>query len=116
MFAPTDDALAKIPNAGLDKLLADKDALTKALTYHVVGGNLTPKQLGNGSFDTLEKSRVTTSGSGMTYTVNDSSKLVSGNVPTANATVCIVDTVLMPPKRWAPSRGAGANNSAPRGR
>ncbi|MFF1501522.1 fasciclin domain-containing protein [Streptomyces sp. NPDC058316] len=99
VFAPTDDAFAKIPKADLDELLADKAALTKVLTYHVVGGKLTPKQLGNGAFDTLEKSRVTTSGSGMTYTVNDSSKVVCGNVPTANATVYIVDTVLMPPKR-----------------
>lgn len=99
VFAPTDDAFAKIPKADPDKLLADKAALTKVLTYHVVGEKLTSKQLGNEVFDTLEKSRVTTSGSGMTCTVNDSSKVVCGNVPTANATVHIVDTVLMPPKR-----------------
>lgn len=96
VFAPTDDAFAKIPKADLDKLLADKAALTKVLTYHVVGQKLTPQQLRKGSFDTLEKSALTTSGSDMTYTVNDSSKVVCGNVRTANATVYIVDTVLMP--------------------
>ncbi|THA34915.1 fasciclin domain-containing protein [Streptomyces sp. A1277] len=97
VFAPTNDAFAKIPKADLDKLLADKAALTKVLTYHVVGRELTPKQLEKGSFDTLEKEELTTSGSDMAYTVNDSSKVVCGNVPTANATVYIVDTVLMPP-------------------
>ncbi|MEU2246270.1 fasciclin domain-containing protein [Streptomyces sp. NPDC019224] len=97
VFAPTNDAFAKVPKEDLDKLLADKAALTKVLTYHVVGQKLTPKQLEKGSFETLEKSELTTSGSGTTYTVNDSSKVVCGNVPTANATVYIVDTVLMPP-------------------
>ncbi|MEU8625332.1 fasciclin domain-containing protein [Streptomyces sp. NPDC048669] len=98
VFAPTNDAFAKIPKADLDKLLADKAELTKVLTYHVVGEKLMPKQLEKGSFETLEKGELTTSGSDMTYTVNDSSKVVCGNVPTANATVYIVDSVLMPPK------------------
>ncbi|WP_329113349.1 fasciclin domain-containing protein [Streptomyces sp. NBC_01465] len=96
VFAPTNDAFAKIPKADLDKVLADKDQLTKILTYHVVGQKLAPQQLENGSFDTLEKSKLTTSGSGTSYKVNDTSNVVCGNVPTANATVYIVDTVLMP--------------------
>ncbi|MFC8270972.1 fasciclin domain-containing protein [Streptomyces sp. NPDC057271] len=96
VFAPTNDAFAKIPKADLDKVLADKETLTSILTYHVVGQKLTPQQLENGSFETLQKSKLTTSGSGESYTVNDSSKVVCGNVPTANATVYIVDTVLMP--------------------
>ncbi|MFJ5850376.1 fasciclin domain-containing protein [Streptomyces sp. NPDC092903] len=98
VFAPTNDAFAKIPKADLDKLLADKAELTKVLTYHVVGEKLAPKQLDKGFFDTLEKGKLMTSGSNMEYTVNDSSKVVCGNVPTANATVYIVDSVLMPPK------------------
>lgn len=96
VFAPTNDAFAKIPKADLDKVLADKATLTKILTYHVVGQKLTPKQLENGSFETLEKGRITTAGSGESYKVNDTSTVVCGNVPTANATVYIVDTVLMP--------------------
>ncbi|MFD8208853.1 fasciclin domain-containing protein [Streptomyces sp. NPDC059695] len=96
VFAPTNDAFAKIPKADLDKVLADKATLTKILTYHVVGQKLTPKQLESGSFETLEKGKITTEGSGEEFTVNDSSKVVCGNVPTANATVYIVDTVLMP--------------------
>ncbi|MEU8460848.1 fasciclin domain-containing protein [Streptomyces sp. NPDC029003] len=96
VFAPTNDAFAKIPKADLDKVLADKDTLTKILTYHVVGQTVTPGQLANGSFDTLEKGKVTTAGSGESYKVNGTSNVVCGNVPTANATVYIVDTVLMP--------------------
>ncbi|MGW6685414.1 fasciclin domain-containing protein [Streptomyces sp. NPDC054961] len=96
VFAPTNDAFAKIPKADLDKVLADKAMLTKILTYHVVGERLTPKQLGNGSFDTLEKSKIATRGSGETYEVNESSNVVCGDVKTANANVYIVDTVLMP--------------------
>ncbi|MEU3442341.1 fasciclin domain-containing protein [Streptomyces griseoincarnatus] len=96
VFAPTDDAFGKIPKATLDKVLNDKEMLTKVLTYHVVGQKLTPEDLENGSFDTLEKSKVMTSGSGESYTVNDSAKVVCGNVKTANANVYIIDTVLMP--------------------
>ncbi|WP_406124049.1 fasciclin domain-containing protein [Streptomyces sp. NBC_00989] len=96
VFAPTNDAFAKIPKATLDKVLNDKAQLTKILTYHVVGQKLTPANLENGSFDTLEKSKLTTAGSGESYTVNDSAKVVCGNVKTANANVYIIDTVLMP--------------------
>ncbi|MBM7058169.1 fasciclin domain-containing protein [Streptomyces durocortorensis] len=96
VFAPTNDAFAKIPKADLDKVLADKEMLTSILTYHVVGEKLAPQQLESGTYDTLQKSTLTTKGSGENYTVNDTSKVVCGNVPTANATVHIVDTVLMP--------------------
>ncbi|MFR9799162.1 fasciclin domain-containing protein [Streptomyces sp. MS06] len=96
VFAPTNDAFAKIPKATLDKVLNDKAELTKILTYHVVGQKLTPQDLQNGSFETLEKSKLTTSGSGESYTVNDSAKVVCGNVKTANANVYIIDSVLMP--------------------
>ncbi|EGX54523.1 lipoprotein [Streptomyces zinciresistens K42] len=96
VFAPTNDAFAKIPKATLDKVLNDKAQLTKILTYHVVGQKLTPKDMEKGSFTTLEKSKLTTSGSGESFTVNDSAKVVCGNVKTANANVYIVDTVLMP--------------------
>ncbi|MFF8467133.1 fasciclin domain-containing protein [Streptomyces griseus] len=96
VFAPTNDAFAKIPKADLDKVLADKEMLTSILTYHVVGEKLSPTQLESGTYDTLQKSPLTTKGSGENYTVNDTSKVVCGNVSTANATVHIVDTVLMP--------------------
>ncbi|AZM51278.1 fasciclin [Streptomyces sp. WAC 01529] len=96
VFAPTNEAFAKIPKADLDKVLSDKAQLTKILTYHVVGQKLAPKDLESGSFATLEKSELTTAGSGESYKVNDSAKVVCGNVETANANVHIIDTVLMP--------------------
>jgi uncharacterized surface protein with fasciclin (FAS1) repeats len=96
VFAPTNDAFAKLPKADLDAVLADKAKLTSILTYHVVGQQLTPKQLESGTYPTLQKSTLATSGSGESYQVNDASKVVCGNVPTANATVYLVDTVLMP--------------------
>ncbi len=54
VFAPSNDAFDKIPKADLDKLLADKEELTKVLTYHVVGEDITQEQLQDGSFKTLE--------------------------------------------------------------
>ncbi|WAL98732.1 fasciclin domain-containing protein [Streptomyces sp. Je 1-369] len=96
VFAPTNDAFAKIPKADLDKVLNDKAQLTKILTYHVVGQRLAPEDLKSGSYETLEKSKLTTSGSGESYQVNDSANVVCGNVRTANADVHIIDTVLMP--------------------
>ncbi|MBK3585058.1 fasciclin domain-containing protein [Streptomyces microflavus] len=96
VFAPTNAAFEKIPQADLNALLNDKEELTKVLTYHVVGEKLTTKQLEDGTYKTLQGSDLTVKGSGTDFTVNDSSKIVCGNVPTANATVNLVDTVLMP--------------------
>ena len=95
VFAPTNDAFGKIPKADLDKVLADQATLTKILTYHVVPGRLTPAQLA-GTHKTLEGGEVTVAGSGTDFTVNGNSAVVCGNVQTSNATVYIVDTVLMP--------------------
>ncbi|RKE17973.1 fasciclin domain-containing protein [Streptomyces sp. TLI_171] len=95
VFAPTNDAFAKIPKADLDALLADKAKLTKVLTYHVTPEKLAPTSLA-GTHKTLEGSDLTVTGSTPDFTVNSNSKVLCGNVQTANATVYIVDTVLMP--------------------
>jgi uncharacterized surface protein with fasciclin (FAS1) repeats len=95
VFAPDNAAFAKIPAATLKSVLANKAELTKILTYHVVPKRLTPAELATGSFPTVEGGSVKSSGSGMAYKVNDAN-VVCGNVQTANATVYIVDTVLMP--------------------
>jgi uncharacterized surface protein with fasciclin (FAS1) repeats len=95
VFAPTNDAFKKIPAADLSKVLADKTTLTSILTYHVVTGKLSPAQLA-GTHKTLQGTDLTVTGSGTTFTVNGTSMVVCGNVQTANATVYIVDTVLMP--------------------
>lgn len=95
VFAPTNDAFAKIPKDQLAQVLADKDQLTKILTYHVVAGKLSPDQLA-GTHKTLEGENLTVSGSGEDFTVNGTAKVVCGNVQTENAVVYIVDGVLMP--------------------
>ena len=95
VFAPTNDAFNKIPAATLKKVLADKKTLTSILTTHVVSGKLTPEQLA-GTHKTLEGGSITVTGSGTDFKVNGTSSVVCGNVQTANATVYIIDTVLMP--------------------
>lgn len=96
VFAPTDDAFAEVPKKDLDALLADKEALTQVLTYHVVPGQLTPEQVA-GTHKTLEGTELTVEGSGEEFMVGESQAMVlCGNVPTANATVYVIDGVLMP--------------------
>jgi uncharacterized surface protein with fasciclin (FAS1) repeats len=98
VFAPTDDAFAKIPKATLDKVLADKATLTKILTHHVIAGKLSPDQLA-GEHKTLAGDMVDVTGSGASFKVDNSggaASVLCGNIPTANATVYVIDTVLMP--------------------
>ncbi len=96
VFAPSNDAFAKIDKKTLNKVLADKAMLTAILTEHVVGQKLSPDMLA-GKFKTLNpKQGVTVTGSGEDFTVNGDAKVVCGNVQTANATVYIIDTVLLP--------------------
>ena len=95
VFAPVNGAFAKIPKADLDKVLADQDMLKKILTYHVVAGKIAPGQLA-GMHKTLEGQDLTVSGSGSDFKVNGTSAIVCGNIPTRNATVYLVDSVLMP--------------------
>ncbi|PTU55435.1 fasciclin [Sphaerisporangium cinnabarinum] len=94
VFAPVDDAFAKIDAATLDSLKTDSDTLTKILTYHVVPGQLTPDQV-VGEHETVEGGTVEVTGSGDELMVNDAA-VVCGGVMTQNATVYLVDTVLMP--------------------
>jgi uncharacterized surface protein with fasciclin (FAS1) repeats len=96
VFAPTNDAFAAVPKPTLDKALGDpKGLLTTVLTYHVVQGQLTPDQLA-GSHKTLQGGTIQVTGSGQDFTVNGNSRVVCGNIKTANATVYLIDQVLLP--------------------
>ncbi|WP_424533005.1 fasciclin domain-containing protein [Sphaerisporangium viridialbum] len=97
VFAPTNDAFKKLGKRKLDKLLADKNALTKVLTYHVVQGRKTPDDLKRGSFTTLEGGKITTRNSRNKIKVNDA-QAVCGNLQTRNATLYLIDGVLTPKK------------------
>ncbi|MFF8186155.1 fasciclin domain-containing protein [Microbacterium sp. NPDC016588] len=95
VFAPVDDAFAKIDSATIDTLKTDSDLLTKILTYHVVPGQIAPDAI-DGTHATVEGQDVTVSGSGDSIKVNDAN-VICGGVQTANATVYLIDSVLMPP-------------------
>jgi uncharacterized surface protein with fasciclin (FAS1) repeats len=96
VFAPTNDAFAAVPKPTLDKALGDPNGLlTTVLTYHVVQGQLAPDQLA-GSHKTLQGGTLEVTGSGEDFTVNGNSGVVCGNIKTANATVYLIDQVLLP--------------------
>ncbi len=95
VFAPVDDAFAKIDAATIDTLKTDGDLLTKILTYHVVPGQIEPGSIA-GTHTTVEGQTLNVSGSGDSLMVNDA-QVICGGVQTANATVYLVDSVLMPP-------------------
>ena len=95
VFAPTNDAFAAVPKDTMDAAMKDpKGLLTKVLTNHVVQGRLSPGQLA-GDHKTLAGSTITVTKMGDTYEVGKA-KVVCGNVQTANATVYIIDGVLLP--------------------
>ena len=95
VFAPTNDAFAALDKATMDKAMGDpKGLLTTVLTNHVVEGRLTPDMLA-GDHKTLAGTTITVEGSGEDFTVSKA-KVICGNVQTANATVYIVDGVLLP--------------------
>ena len=97
VFAPTDDAFAKIPPKTLKAVLADKKTLTAILTHHVVGEKIAPEDLA-GTFETLNGDELTVEGSGEKFTADaeEMANVICGNIQTANATVYVVDTVMMP--------------------
>lgn len=97
VFAPVDEAFAAIPKKDLNAVVKDADMLSSILTYHVVPGQIQPADL-SGSYTTVEGQDLKVSGSGDDLKVNGAS-VICGGVQTANATVYLVDEVLMPPAK-----------------
>jgi len=95
VFAPTDDAFAKLDPATVEKLKTDSALLTSILTYHVVAGQAGPDQI-VGTHQTVNGATVTVAGMGDHLMVNNAG-VVCGGIPTTNATVYLIDTVLLPP-------------------
>ncbi|KOV83291.1 fasciclin domain-containing protein [Nocardia sp. NRRL S-836] len=94
VFAPVDSAFAKIDPATIEKLKTDDALLTKILTYHVVPGQISPDKIA-GDQKTVQTGTVKVTGSGNSLKVNDAN-VICGGVHTANATVYLIDSVLMP--------------------
>ncbi|PJJ43269.1 putative surface protein with fasciclin (FAS1) repeats [Glutamicibacter mysorens] len=97
VFAPVDNAFAEIPKDDLAAVAKDADTLTSVLTYHVVSGQIAPADL-PGTHETVQGEDLEVTGSGDDLEVNGAS-VICGGVQTANATVYLVDTVLMPPAK-----------------
>ena len=96
VFAPANPAFEPIPKKDLNALLKDKKTLTQVLTHHVVPQQITPDQLG-GEYETLNGDMLTINGEGEEATIGDEKATVlCGGVQTANATVYLIDTVMMP--------------------
>jgi uncharacterized surface protein with fasciclin (FAS1) repeats len=97
VFAPVDDAFGKLPKKTLNQLAkpANADTLSTVLTYHVVPGQVAPEELAGSTQTTVQGDEVEVTGSGDNLKVNDAS-VICGGVQTANATVYLIDSVLMP--------------------
>jgi len=96
VFAPANAAYEAFSKKELNGLLADKKTLTAVLTHHVVPEQIAPEDL-SGEFETLNGDMLTINGSGEEATIGDEKATVlCGGVQTANATVYVIDTVMMP--------------------
>ena len=95
VFAPTDDAFAKIPKADLDALLADKAKLTAVLTYHVVPGKVMAKDVAG------LKTAKTVNGAELTIDTSsgvkiDGATVIKADIEAANGVIHVIDTVVIP--------------------
>jgi len=96
VFAPVDEAFAKIDAARMDKFTTDAALLTGILTYHVVPGRLSPGEV-VGTHRTVNGATLEVIGSGDLQRVNGAN-VICGGVQTKNATVYLIDRVLLPPR------------------
>ena len=98
VFAPVDDAFAKLPAATVKAVSEEPGGktLSSILTYHVIPKRIAPADI-DGTFATVNGADLTITGSGDDIEVGGQAKVICGGVQTANATVYLIDTVLMPP-------------------
>ena len=94
VFAPTDEAFAKIPKATLDGLLADKAALTKVLTYHVVPGKVMAKDVKAGKVKTVQGQDLTVTTAGGVKV--DNANVVKTDIVADNGVIHVIDSVVLP--------------------
>lgn len=95
VFAPNDAAFAKIPEPVLKQLLADKAALTKILTYHVVPGKVMAADVKPGKVKTVEGEEITISVKNGAVMIDDAT-VIATDVPASNGVIHVIDTVIQP--------------------
>ncbi len=95
VFAPTDAAFAKIPADQLNALLADKAALTRVLTYHVVGGKVMAADVKSGAVKTVQGQPLNVAVSSSGVMVNNA-KVVKTDIMATNGVIHVIDTVVLP--------------------
>jgi uncharacterized surface protein with fasciclin (FAS1) repeats len=106
VFAPTDEAFAKLPAGTVEALLADKEKLTAVLTYHVVGGKVTGADVAK----MMSAKPKTVNGAPLSINVREGKVMVNdarvttADVAASNGVIHVIDTVLLPP-----AAGAGSN-------
>ncbi len=94
VFAPTDEAFAKVPKADLDALLKDKAKLTAVLTYHVVPGKVMAADVKAGKVKTVQGGELTVATAGG-VTV-DAAKVVQADIAADNGVIHVIDKVILP--------------------
>ena len=94
VFAPSDEAFAKVPKATLDALLADKQKLAAVLTYHVVPGKVMAADVKAGKVKTVQGSEITVTTAGGVKV--DGANVVATDVVASNGVIHVIDTVIMP--------------------
>jgi uncharacterized surface protein with fasciclin (FAS1) repeats len=95
VFAPTDEAFAKLPAGTLDALLQDKEKLAAVLTYHVVPGKVTAAQVRPGMVKTVQGQSLTvkTNRGGVMV---DNAKVVKTDIIASNGVIHVIDSVVLP--------------------
>jgi uncharacterized surface protein with fasciclin (FAS1) repeats len=94
VFAPTDEAFAKVPKDQLDALLKDKAALTKVLTYHVVAGKVMAKDVKAGKVKTVQGGELTVVTAGGVMV--DGAKVTATDIVADNGVIHVIDSVVLP--------------------
>jgi uncharacterized surface protein with fasciclin (FAS1) repeats len=94
VFAPTDEAFAKVPKDQLDALLKDKAALTKVLTYHVVPGTVMAKDVKAGKVKTVQGGELTVATAGGVMV--DGAKVTATDIVADNGVIHVIDSVVIP--------------------
>jgi uncharacterized surface protein with fasciclin (FAS1) repeats len=98
LFAPSDEAFKKLPAGALEALLKDSAKLRAVLSYHVVAGHLTTRDMKSGEMMTLQGSTLTASVSSAGLEIN-LAHVKQADIAATNGVVHIIDAVIMP-KNW----------------